>query len=223
MSYYKILITGINGYVAKIFDTVLLNTDHVVTTTSLRGTELEEYLYEKGKNIDILIHCGMPSSNDTYSDKELHEGIILQTDRLAAICRREKIYLIFPSSHVVDYGDGEINNNYKQCHIEASRLIARTGTSGGLKYSIIKLPRIYSSERKKGLINSLRENKVPESDMCKAISYTDKEDIYDWLGEFFESFRLDNRLFDHMIQKIPTMSFDTLEEIKKRYIDDQGI
>ena len=56
--------------------------------------------------------------------------------------------------------------------------------------------------------------------MDKAISYTDKEDIYDWLGDFFESFRLDNRLFDHMIQKIPTMSFDTLAEIKARYIND---
>lgn len=220
MSYNRILITGINGYVAKIFDAVLLNTEHVVTTTELRGTELEEYLYENGKNIDILIHCGMPSSNDTYTDQELHSGIILQTYRLAHICKREKIYLIFPSSHIVDYGNGEINNNYKQCHIEASRLISRTGSNGGLNFCIIKLPRIYSSERKKGLINSLRENKVPESDMDKAISYTDKEDIYDWLGDFFESFKLDNRLFDHMIQKIPTMSFDTLAEIKARYIND---
>ena len=217
MSYNRILITGINGYIAKIFDNVLLNTEHVVTTTSLRGAELEQLIWNT--NPDILIHCGMPSSNELYTDEQLRLGISSQAERLANICRNKRIYLIFTSSHVVDEDNLIIDNVYKQCHIEAIREISKIGSSGALKYTIIKFPRVYSSEREKGLIDSLRRRNVPESDMNKWLSYNDKEDVEDWLGDFFESFRLDNMIFNHCIQKIPNTCCNTIEEIKERYID----
>ena len=217
MSKINVLITGINGYIAKIFDTVLLNTEYNVVTTALRGVELEELIWDKPP--DILIHCGMPSSNDLYTDDQLKLGISTQAERLANLCRNQKIYLIFTSSHVVDEDNAIVDNVYKKCHIEAIRDISKIGSSGALKYTIIKFPRVYSSEREKGLIDNLRRGTVPESDMSKWLSYTDKEDVEDWLGNFFESFRLDNMIFDHCIQKIPNTCCNKIEEIKERYID----
>ena len=217
MSKINVLITGINGYIAKIFDTVLLNTEYSVTTTSLRDEELAELIWNK--NPDILIHCGMPSSNDLYTNNQLKLGISTQAERLANLCRNQKIYLIFTSSHVVDEDNAIVDNMYKKCHIEAIQSISKMGSSGALKYTIIKFPRVYSSEREKGLIDNLRRGTVPESDMHKWLTYNDKEDVEDWLVDFFESFRLDNIIFDHCIQKIPNTYCNTIEEIKERYID----
>jgi len=77
-------------------------------------------------------------------------------------------------------------------------------------YLITRIPRVYSSCRKKGLIKSLIDNTVNETDFDVCVDYLD---LKDFKRQFLNSLHLKNTIYE--FTEIKT---NTIREIKKIYV-----
>jgi len=177
----KILLTGIDGYIASIFKTILLNTEHEVLYSNSRDIDqiCSRLKYEE---FDAVIHCGAPGSTYNYSAGELTEGIYDNTLKLINICEQKRIHLIYPGSMVVFQAE---------CNLEAYGFLKTSAmnviSNSKCNYTILNFPRVYSGERKKGLIQKIRDREIKvDQDMIGKINFATKDFIEDQLADLFE-------------------------------------
>lgn len=132
--------------------------------------------YEFGQNyydIDMVIHFASP--NDKYEFEDKGSMAFSMIDYSLYVIK-QAIYnsakIVFASSKAADKPDTEYGI-YKRC-IE-QYIQGRTDN-----HLIYRIPRVYGSNRKKGLMKQLRLNDIDPEDLNKTISYLDIEDFKKW-------------------------------------------
>ena len=85
-----------------------------------------------------------------------------------------------------------------------------------LKYLVLNFPRVYSSDRKKGLINDLRNNLVPDQDMDIFVKFCDIEYAYQQLCDIF--LNIDVFKFDKLSMNLKNSHMMKIKEIKEKYL-----
>ena len=162
--------------------------------------------YEDGSNyfgVDEVIHFACP--NDKYEFQDIGNMAYMMVDYSIGILEQalnNGAKFIFASSHAAvhlqdDYGV------YKKSFEQY--IHARTDN-----YLIYRIPRIYGSDRKKGLMRQLRENDIPDSDMDKEVDYLDISDFQKWFMENMDKTGIIT--YDGEFRR------NTIKEIEKIYI-----
>lgn len=215
-----ILITGSDGYIASIFKQVFeyLNkcnfthqTKYYVTYTNTK--DLEKYLSNCENTFDMIVHCGAPSSNK-YDLGTIIRGVRDQTSMLIDFCVDNDTLLVYPGSMVIFEESRPGGSDKYQYYKKYDDFNIRSNMN--LKYLILNFPRVYSSDRKKGLINDLRNNWVPDQDMDIFVKFCDKEDIYQQLCDIF--LNIDVFKFDKLSMNLKNSHMMKIKEIKEKYL-----
>lgn len=187
----KIVTTGENGYLLK----HLLLEMNIISSRSFKA----KHNYS---NIDIILHFASPSDSEGFKDeKRLYDANITLTLELIKLAKLSNAKLVFAST----MGVHNPNNLYCNLKFQAEQLI-----KDNLKdYLIIRIPRVYSKDRNKGLIRDIKENKISSEDYNKEIEFADIQD--------FKSF------FDRIINYRGTIDYSgvlqklSIKEIKEKY------
>ena len=130
----------------------------------------------------MLIHCGAPGLSTGYSGEELTSGIYDNTLTLINCCIANDIILLYPGSKVVNE-PYDLMNPYQELKIMAQCAINQNLK---LKSLILNFPRVYSADRKKGLIAKLKADTF-QGNLNQIMEFADKEVILDQLSDIFDN------------------------------------
>jgi len=151
---------------------------------------------------DCIIHFGAPSCLSEFT-RESTNQMIEDTKKLLKLPQNN---IIFASSMGVEVHS---HNPYQQMYNDAKRKCEKLIIDSGKNYCILRIPRVYGPDRKKGLIQALRKNEVPKEDYNKVIEYLDIKDFIK---------QTQNININYNIIYYNNLRTNTIQEIKKIYI-----
>lgn len=153
-------------------------------------------------NTDMILHFASPSDSEGFKDeKRLYNANITLTSELIELAKKLNCKLVFAST----MGVHNPNNLYCNLKLQAEELI-----KNNLKdYLIIRIPRVYSKDRDKGLIKDIKNNIIPEEDYNKIIQFADLRDF----KEFFDNILHYRGVIDYN----RTLQELSIKEIKEKY------
>jgi len=203
----RILITGENGYLGK----HLLEYCKRYLSDSLykRILTYSEYLSNPNIfNICRIIHLGGVSCKTDFENvKKTSNSMIDFTLEIVELAKKHKSLLIFASSMAAEK-QLDIYGTYK-------RMLEFYISSNLEKYRILRIPRIYSEDREKGLIQNLKDDIVPKEDYKKKIQFLD---LKNFIHPFFESCFNNYRERVIHLNESKYLEFLSIKDIKGRYI-----
>lgn len=165
----QILVTGGNGYLAS----NLIRTLDKDNTIILYDGDV--CVYKQYSDIDVILHFASPSDIYGFSDqKKTVTTIVDGTLNMLKIAINNSAKLIYASTmgiHSIDLS----NDFYSSCKLAMEHYIKSVYNN----YIILRIPRVYSKCRKKGLMRQIRENTIPDDDMSNSIEYITIEDFVD--------------------------------------------
>ena len=163
-----ILITGAGGYLGSNL------TNHLSTNNTVHSYSGDVRSYKPYNNLDIVIHFASPS--DDYEFTDTHKTVTTIIDgslnmlKLASINDAKFVFASTMGVHNTNIAD-----TYCACKLAVEKYIMFTYN----KYMILRIPRVYSKCRKKGLMRKLREKIVPDADMLKVVEYLPLQEFID--------------------------------------------
>lgn len=157
-----VLVTGHNGYLMRHLlphiNGCIIHYDGDVRTK------------KKYSGIDMIIHFASPSDSEDFKDeKKMRETIIEGTKNLLEIAIENDAFFVYASSQAV----AEQTDLYGKLKFEAEQIIK----ANHLKHNILRIPRVYSKDKNKGLIGKLKESLVSDIDKDKIIEFILIEDF----------------------------------------------
>lgn len=191
----KVLFTGSRGYLCR---------------SLVRQMNHHEITYHDNLNsrmfyvdIDIIAHFAGPSDDYDFKDeRRVMSSIIKGTKNVLNIARSTGAHFIFASTKGVE----KPNNLYTCCKFVMEKYIQTHYTN----YCILRIPRIYSSCRNKGLMKKIRLNDIPKEHMQKTVSFLE---LQDFVAQTLPVF--DNK--QSGIHEYNGLKTKTINEIKKLY------
>ena len=167
--------------------------------------EVISYEYgESYQNIDVVVHFASPVDRYEFRDKRnMAHTMVDYSLSLVEIAKENNAKFIFASSRAAgvcddDYG---VYKKFLEQYIEANIY----------NHLIYRIPRVYGSERKKGLMKQLRLDDIDNpSDYNKSLHYLDIEDFRSWFKE--------NLYNTGIVEYEGLYRINTIEEIKNLYI-----
>ena len=195
----KILITGYNGFLgSNLIQYMMSREDYIFYY--YQGDVLEynnEYI-----DIDMIIHFASPSDSLEFADREKTARTIVEgTINMVKLAKKINAKLIYASS------EASINpqNDYGVFKLAMERYIE----SNMSNYQILVIPRVYGTEREKGLIKKLKEKTFIGS-KDQILEYID---INDFLEQTYDSINTDKKyiIYNNKIKK-------SIKEIEVQYV-----
>ena len=124
------------------------------------------------EKFDTVFHFAGPSDDYDFADKKKTITTIVDgTINVVNYCLVNNIKLIFSSSMAVHHI--KLNDNYSTGKLAMENYIRSI-----LKdFLILRIPRVYSKCRKKGLMKKIRNNQVPVNDLNNVIEYITLDDF----------------------------------------------
>jgi nucleoside-diphosphate-sugar epimerase len=161
----KFLVTGEHGYLAH-----ALITELGINNVMSYGTDVREY--RVFSDLDTILHFASPSDHDEFKDKQKTASTIINgTINLLKVAKYNNAKFVFASTMGV-YSP-VIDDVYSTCKLAMENYIKSVYN----KYVILRIPRVYSKCRKKGLMRQIRENTIPETDMNNVVEYITLQDF----------------------------------------------
>lgn len=187
----RIITTGHRGY-------LLTNILPEMNIINYRGYH-KNYTFS---NTDMILHFASPSDSEGFKDeKRLYDANITLTTELIELAKKLNCKLVFAST----MGVHNPNNLYCILKLQAEELI-----KNNLKdYLIIRIPRVYSKYRDKGLIKDIKNNVIPEEDYNKVVQFADLRDF----KEFFDNILNYRGVIDYN----GTLQELSIKQIKEKY------
>ena len=163
----RIIVTGDKGYLASNIIQTLNKHNEIVSY----GGDVR--IYKQHENIDVIIHFASPSDIYDFTDqKRTVTTIVDGTINMLKVAAENSAKLIYASTMGV-YSTVMSNDCYSTCKLAMEHYIKGTYNN----YIILRIPRVYSKCRKKGLMRQIRDNIIPEKDMDNNIEYITIEDF----------------------------------------------
>lgn len=161
----KILITGFNGYLARGLIPFLNNAEIVLYDHDVR----EFHLYN---DIDMILHFASPSDISEFQDEiRTTTTIIDGTLNMVKLAHDNSCKLVYASTMgVKDVNEYDVYSSSKLAMENYIKCVYNN-------YVILRIPRVYSKCRPKGLMRQIRENTIPEEDMSKQIEFITLQDF----------------------------------------------
>ena len=120
---------------------------------------------------DSILHFACPSDRDGFQDKKrLVTTIIDGTCNLVNISNKFGSKLIFASSKSVER-DPEKYASYIDVYADLKLAMEHYIQAVCKKYVILRIPRVYSPCRDKGLMKCIKNNEIPPRDMDNIVEY----------------------------------------------------
>ena len=198
----RILLTGHTGYLGK----------HVLRALNLPKYKLVKFKgdvrciddFKKYNNIDYVIHMAAPANDfHKYTNDYITSSIIQGTDNAIQFSNEQSAKLIYFST----MGIWEVDNIYCTAKKEATANVLTSSKDT----TVLVIPRIYSSDRRNGLIGKLYRNNVPEKDYSIIIEYMDLKDLISNIQDIIKSPK--KMIYFHKYQ-----IKNTIGEIKDKYL-----
>lgn len=163
----NILFTGGSGYLASgLIQKIKINN----TVTHYSGDV--RTLHEIDTSPDIICHFASPSDNLEFKDTYKTSTTIIEgTINMVNIAKKYGAKLVFASTMGVY--TSRYDNIYTTCKSAMEHYIKSVYNN----YIILRIPRVYSKCRKKGLMRQIKEGTIPEKDMSNNIYYITLEDF----------------------------------------------
>jgi len=199
-----ILITGENGYLGKAF----INYYKYYSGFNANFITLADYLKNPcpTKLTKIIHTAGVSDKEDFKNVKKTTNSMILLTQQLVDLAEQNNLEFIFFSSEAAT-NDLDIYGTYKRAMEFYIKAFLKN-------YKLLRIPRIYSADRKKGLIKQLRNNEVPEKDYEKEIEFLDLDNLIPQLYHYIFK-ETSNRVY-----YFKNLETKTIRKIKERYLKD---
>jgi len=192
-----ILVTGEKGYLGKAFLNYKIN-DFIT---------LEDYFLNPcPEKLTKIIHiAGVSDKKDFKNIKKTTESMIVLTQQLVNLAKQNNIEFIFFSSEAA-ISDLDIYGTYKRSMEFYIKAFLK-------KYKILRIPRIYSSCREKGLIKLLKNKEIPKKDYNNTVEFLDLDEfvpqVYHYIFEEKSS----------RIYYFKRLETKTIKEIEERYVN----
>jgi dTDP-4-dehydrorhamnose reductase len=198
-----ILITGENGYLGKAFIRFFKYMRPIGKNYITYG----EYLKKPcPKKLTKIIHiAGVSDKKDFKNIERTTESMILLTQNLINISKEYNLDFIFFSSEAA-IKDLDIYGTYKRAMEFYTKAFLKN-------YKILRIPRIYSSDREKGLIKQLKNNEVPKKDYLNKVEFLDLDNLVPQLYHYIFK-ETSNRIY-----YFKNLETKTILEIKDRYVN----
>lgn len=124
--------------------------------------------------IDTIMHFAAPSDIYDFADKERVVTTIVEgTINMVNLAKTHHAKLVFASTMGVY--ERELSNAYTTSKLAMENYIKSVYN----KYIILRIPRVYSKCRRKGLMRQIRENKIPPQDMNNVVEFITLQDFID--------------------------------------------
>jgi len=155
----KILLTGARGYLGGALHRYLESYNTVITF-------YDDVRYAKPVDcdqVDMVIHMASPIDNTDI--KKTASTIIEGTVNMLDFAKQHNAVFVFASTMGVY--DNNLNDVYANCKLAMENYIKSVYN----KYVVLRIPRVYSKCREKGLVRLLKDGDVPDCDMHKIIEF----------------------------------------------------
>jgi len=168
------LITGAKGYLASNIK------------KRLPGDVVEYFgdvrTFRDYTGINKIIHFASPSERAEFCDTEKTVTTIINgTLNMIDLANKNNAKLIFASTMGVY--EASVDDAYASCKLAAEFMIQNSCNS----YGILRIPRVYSPCRNKGLMKQLKSGSVNENDKSKKIQFITLEQFLDQTINVIES------------------------------------
>ena len=168
----RILVTGLSGYLASdLFSTIDSKYNIIKYTGDVR-------VYKEYSNIDIVVHFAGPSDVFDFKDSSNTTSVIIDgTINLLSVAKNNNAKFIFASTMGVYDCNVKDTQQIMLPYTSSKLAMENYITSNYDNYTILRIPRVYSPCRVKGLMRLIKENLVPEQDMNNIVSYLTLEEF----------------------------------------------
>jgi len=158
---------------------------------------------------NTFIHFGGPSCREEFNETSTNM-MIQDVKNIIKFMRKTNYHtIIFASSA------GAVNRSniyeqelYNDAKLKCEQLIIISG----INYRILRIPRVYGSTRKKGLMKYIKEGSI--DDYTKEIQYYDIDDFVKETAEYL------NNSHRNGIKEYNRTITNTIQEIKEKYVKD---
>lgn len=156
----RILITGGKGYLASNL------VHHLDKSNDISMYEGDVRYLQKYNDIDVILHFACPSERQEFRDKSRTVGTIIDgTINMLNLAKYNNAKLIYASTMGVYHTNPE--DIYTTCKLAMEQYI----TSLYNNYLILRIPRVYSRCRDKGLMKTIKQGQIIETDLDNMINF----------------------------------------------------
>lgn len=161
----NVLVTGSHGYLASALISQLC-----CNIIEYPG-DVREYIPHD--NLDGILHFASPSDNTEFQDRHRTITTIVDgTTNMLRIARENNCKIVYASTQGVEFID-KVVNDYVVSKLCMENYIKVSYN----KYVILRIPRVYSKCRKKGLMKQIRENTIATKDMDNVVNYLNLQEF----------------------------------------------
>lgn len=188
----KVLVTGSTGFILR---NILKKYDW----------ELIQYKHGNDYNdIDLVLHFGSPSDTFDFQFKSIMAVSMIDiTVGMAKQAQRNNCKMIFASSMAAVFLEDEYGI-YKRAMEQYIQALVDD-------YVIMRIPRVYGSDRKKGLMKKINTGLIHGDEWDREIEYMDISDFSEWF---------DDILIEHGIQYFNgQLRRNTIKEIRELFCE----
>ena len=201
-----VLITGSRGYLASNL-VIPLSIEYNVECSQqdIRDITTCERKY------DMVMHFAGPSDDDDFMDRyKVSTTMINGTMNMLDVAARNNSMFVFASSLGVEQDD--LHKPYILYKLAMENYIKSVYNN----YVILRIPRVYSKCRNKGLMRKLRNNTVPEQDMSNMVEYLPLSNFVEQTIGAIHTWSSD--MARTITYNYTDLTMDTITNIKEKYI-----
>lgn len=207
----KILITGSSGYLGQAIIKKLeeMGTEYLIFDMPL-NTSLSKLIPKYADTgITHIYHLASPSTSEDFviGKIEMYKTIVKGTMNMIEFSNSLNAQLVYFSTEGI-LQDLKVANDYCKFKKIATDMVQYICND----FKILIVPRVYSADRKKGVIAKLRDGKVPAEDMNKEVQYME---LYRFIDAFFN---ITSNESEMGIYYFPDKITGTLQDLKDEYV-----
>lgn len=182
----RILVTGERGYLCSGICSYIEDNLDSMNIINVPG-DIRYINATSQPEHDIILHFASPSDRVEFSDyTKLTTTIIDGTRNMVDVANIFKTKIIFASSIGTEIPPEETGDLGQVMYGDCKRAMEHYIKNNCSQYIILRIPRVYSKCRKKGLIRQIREDHIPDNDMDNIVEYITLEDFIEQTLPVFE-------------------------------------
>ena len=139
------------------------------------------------KNLLFFFSTPIDIKNDNDLNKYKNSQNLLND--AINLCKKYKLKMIYASTEAVLYE----SSLYKEYKLQDEKNIITNLED----FVIFRIPRVYSHDRNKGLIQNLRDKKIPLDDFSKQVEYITLNEFLIWFDKHYK----DNGIINYNLSK----------------------